>query len=116
VRIRLRHDRLPGAGHLLDPDLRQAVEGAPVVSHRVLRHAIQPGRDLRRRPVDVELLDGAHEDLPGQVLGIRTIANARIDEPMDGRDVLVVDGLEAGMRCDAFRIGHSSPIRRGLRG
>ena len=116
VRVWLRHHRLPGSGHLLHPDLWQAVEGAPVVGHRVLRDAVEPGRDLRCRSVHVELLDGAHEDLPGQILGVRAVADAGVHEPMDGGDMRVVDRLESGVRfCSPVRGGHSHPIRRGLR-
>ena len=79
---------------MIRPDERQPIEGAPVVGRRVVGDPVQPGSDLARVAVRVELLDGADEHLRGQVLGVRVIAHARIHEPIDPDHVLVVDALE----------------------
>ena len=77
--------RLPAGRDVIGPDERQPVEGAPVVGGGVVRDAIQPRGDLARIARRVELLDGAHEDLGGQVLGIGVISDAGVDEPIDAR-------------------------------
>ena len=87
--------RLPARRHVVDADDGQAIERAPVVGDRVLGDAVQPGGDLAGLAGGVELLDGSHEDLCGQVLGVRSVADAGVDEPIDADHVLAVDLLEA---------------------
>ncbi len=118
--------RLPAGRHVIRPDERKPVEGAPVVGDGVVRDAVQPRGHLARVARSVELLDGAHEDLRGQVLGVGVVADARVDEPIDPDDVLVVDALErartGGHLTDAVRppvtpaVAAGRPARRPPRG
>ena len=82
---------------------------------RYSQAAIWPGRGR------VELLDGADEDLGGQILGIGVVADPGVDEPIDAHDVLVVDPLErariGGHLTDAVRRRlRPRPQRRDERG
>src|SRR5437867_3168304 len=87
--------RLPAGGHLISADHRQAVEGAPVIGDRILADAVQPADDLGVLARRVELLHRSHEDLRCQVLRVGSIAHPRVDEPIDGHHVRVIDLLEA---------------------
>src|SRR5687768_14394939 len=92
--------RLPPGRHVIHADQRKPIEGTPVIGGGIVRDAVQPGRDLPGLPGCVELLDRADEDLGGEIFRIGLVSDARVDEPIDADDVLVVDLLE-GTRTGA---------------
>ena len=72
------------------PSSRPALRGAELVEHPVLRHLEEPRRELRPVREPRQSLEDAEEDLLGQVLGQRAVAD-QAQDVVENRDLIGAD-------------------------